>query len=208
MKIYLLVFLLLCAEAKAQSGTSGTPARITFLLKNTLGYHRMFLVEGPGIKYGFTMSRRETIPCNWPVGSRLYFSQDGEAKQDLILTVTRTDEGKTLFTDVASTSRRSTEPRPSVVNADRVTFRLHNPSVIPRKIALISYEPGATGNGTTIFTLPPLIGFKSFSFPVGTRLYLADSEQVNTVMSGKRIDAGKPFLTVEKEDAGQVFDVK
>lgn len=185
--------------------TDDDPARITFMLKNTLGYHRMFLVEGPGIKYGFTMNKRETIPCNWPVGSKLYFSQDGETTTCLILTVTAADEGKTLVTDTGATE---TKPKRVVVAAAKtgITFKLRNPSLIPRKIALISYEPGAGGNGTSIFMMAPKSTSK-FTFPAGTRLYLADSEQVAIVMSGKRIDSGKPFLTVKAEDAGKSFPI-
>jgi hypothetical protein len=40
----------------------------------------MFLVEGPGIAYGFSMNRRETTPKNWPVGASLYYSRDGEQR--------------------------------------------------------------------------------------------------------------------------------
>lgn len=167
----------------------------------------MFLVEGPGIKYGFTMNRRETIPCNWPVGSRLYFSQDGETPNGLIRIVSAEDEGKTLGVDKEAEEAKRERSTASMANRD-ISFRLHNPNWLPRKIALISYVPGASGNGTTIFMLAPLVGFKSFAFPEGTRLFLADDEQVNAVMSGKRIDSSKPFLTLTRQDAGQVFDVK
>lgn len=208
MKIYLLVFLLICTEAKPQSGTINTPARITFMLRNTLGYHRMFLVEGPGIKYGFTMSRRETIPCNWPVGSKLYFTQDGETSTGLILTVTANDEGKTLVTDTGAVEDRRMKNVGASSNSTGITFSIRNPGVLPRKVAVISYEPGASGNSTSIAILPPLVGCKSFTFPVGTKIYLADDAQVNTVMSGKRIDADKPFLVVKATDSGKSFPVK
>ena len=67
------------------------PGRVSFMLKNTLGYHRMFLVQGPGIAYGFTMDKHKTTPKNWPVGTNLHFSQDGETSTGLILTVTAAD---------------------------------------------------------------------------------------------------------------------
>ena len=185
-------------------------ARVTFMLKNTLGYSRMFLVQGPGIAYGFSMDKRQTIPCNWPVGSKLYFSQDGKTGIGLILTVSAADEGKTLTTDTGTTEATPTVAEVSAkaeVSARKVTVKLRNPSLLPRKITLISYEPGEIGNSTNGFMLRPK-GTTSFRFPVGTKLYIADSEQVDVVMSGKRIDSGKPFLTVKAEDAGQAFDVK
>ena len=184
------------------------PERITFMLKNTLGYHRMFRVEGPGIVYDFTMGKRETIPCNWPVGSKLYFSQDGETTKGLILTVSATDEGKTLVTDTGTTEQKREGVVERVVGyIPGISFTLRNPSLLPQKITLISYKPGENGNGTTGFMMGPK-GSKSFTFPAGTKLYLANSEEVDVVMSGKRIDSGKPFLVVKSEDAGKSFDVK
>lgn len=185
-------------------------ARVTFMLKNTLGYSRMFLAQGPGIAYGFSMSKRQTVPCNWPVGTNLYFSQDGKTGTGLILTVSASDEGKTLTTDTGINETKPTAAEvaaQAAVSARKVTLRLRNPSLLPQKITLISYEPDETGNGTTGFVLSPK-GSRTVRFPVGTKLYLADSEQVDVVMSGKRIDAGKPFLTVKAEDADKAFDVK
>ncbi len=205
--ILLLSIALLTTVSFAQKpGPANGEARITFMLKNTLGYNRMFLVEGPGIAYGFSMNKRQTIPCNWPVGSKLYFSQDGKTSGELILTITANDEGKTLTTDTGINDAKPTA-RFSMFTKDGVMVKLRNPSLLPQKITLISYAPGETGNGTTGFMLAPK-GTKSFTFPVGTKLYLADSEQVDIVMSGKRIDSGKPFLTVKTEDANKAFDVK
>ena len=204
----LFMSLLIGPASFAQQGASTTTvARITFMLKNTLGYHRMFRVEGPGIAYGFTMNKRETIPCTWPIGSKLYFSRDGETNNGLILTITGTDEGKTLGTDTGATETKSAaqahrQPK------NTITIRLQNPSLMPKKVALISYEPGEPGNSTNIFTLAPLAGSRAFKFPVGTKLYLANNEQVGVVMSGKRIDSDKPFLIVKAGDAGKAFDLK
>ncbi|MEZ0541251.1 hypothetical protein [Fibrella arboris] len=190
----------------ATVSVAGKADRVTFMLKNTLGYHRMFRVEGPGIAYGFTMNKRETVPCNWPVGSKLYFSNDGETTKGLILTVTAADAGKTLPTGDATADNTRADRPAADATANKVTFVLHSTSLIPRKITLISYEPGATGNGTSGFMLG-IKGNRTCSFPVGTKLYLANSEQVDVVMSGKRIDTGKPFLVVKKEDAGRVVDL-
>ncbi|WP_375446485.1 hypothetical protein [uncultured Fibrella sp.] len=175
--------------------------RVSFMLKNTLGYHRMFLAQGPGIAYGFTMGKRETTPKSWPVGTNLYFSQDGETPGALILTISADDEGKMLTT---GTVTPKDTPKPA--NEGGVAFKLHNTSLLPRKITLVSYAPGETGNGTTGFMLATK-GNKSVLFPVGTKLYIANSDQVDVVMSGKRIDAGKPFMVVKKEDAGRVINL-
>ena len=196
-----------CLAQRPDMPPVGVSSRITFMLKNTLGYHRMFRVEGPGIAYGFTMDKRETTPCHWPVGSRLYFSQDGETTTGLILTVADTDAGKTLTTDTGVTETRVNKPETDAqVTKQTVVIRLHNTRLLPRKIALISYEPGEIGNGTNIFMMSPK-GTKSVRFPVGTKLYIADNGQVDVVMSGKRIDNGKPFLTVQAGDNGRMFDV-
>jgi hypothetical protein len=203
--IFYTVFLLLLSHAPvfAQPTTfAESPGRIAFVLKNSLGHHRMFRVEGPGIAYGFTMNRNEKTPQNWPVGSRLYFSADGEIKENLILTVVATDAGKTLLTGMAEPPVITRKP---VTNAG-ILLRLRNNSLLFRKVALISYQPGETGNGTAIFTLAPL-AIRRQRFPAGTRLYVASPEQVNTVMSGKRIDTEKPFLIVTPADANEAIDL-
>jgi hypothetical protein len=89
----------------------------------------------------------------------------------------------------------------------QVTFRLRNNSLLPVKFTIISYRPNESGNGTTTHWLLPFTS-KAFQFPVGTKIYLADQKQVNTVMSGKRIDQQTPFLTVKKEDANRTFKIK
>ena len=86
-----------------------------------------------------------------------------------------------------------------------VRFSIKNNSLLPRSFTLISYRPDEQGNGTTGFMLAPS-GSKSYAFPVGTRLFLADQKQVDIVMSGASIRNGEPFLVVKATDQGQVFD--
>ncbi len=86
-------------------------------------------------------------------------------------------------------------------------FSLKNNSMLPAKISLISYNPYEKGNGTIQFMLIPL-GSKSFKFPEGTKIYLANNDQVNTVMSGEKIADQPPFLIVKKEDEGRSFNIK
>jgi len=201
-RTYLSVCLLLGVSVSLFAQTS--PQRVAFVLKNTLGYHRMFRVAGPGIAYGFTMNRNERTPQNWPIGSKLYFSDDGETNGPLILTVTADDAGKTLTTDVAVPP--AGVKRKFVRNADEITVRFRNNSISFRKVALITYKPGEEGNGTSIFTMSPYAVTKR-TFPVGTKVYFADDQQVSTVMNGDRIDTRKPFLVVKRSDAGFTYNI-
>ncbi|MBD0260786.1 MAG: hypothetical protein ICV83_34130 [Cytophagales bacterium] len=213
---FVLLFALLCGTARAQTSPqplAGSAPRVAFMLKNNLGYHRMFLVEGPGIAYGFTMGRRETTPKNWPVGSTLYFSPDGVKRGELIFTLTAGDAGKTLLTfpDEASPGGRAATREARLVSAPRteaktVTLHFRNNRIGFRKVALISYAPGETGNDASVFTLAPYASTRR-SFPAGTRIYFADGKQVDQVMSGKSINGQKPFLVVAPEDHGETFDI-
>ena len=87
---------------------------------------------------------------------------------------------------------------------DLIAVKIKNASLWPKKVSLISYQPGETGNGTQIFLLTPGFG-KKFRFKEGTKIYIANPDQVGTVMGGNRIDGEKPFLIVQKTDAGKVF---
>ncbi len=90
---------------------------------------------------------------------------------------------------------------------DGIKITLKNNSLLPRKVTLISYKPSDNGsNGTNGFILLPT-ATKSFTFPIGTKLYLANSEQVNTVMSGKKITDEVPFLVVKAEDENKTFKI-
>jgi len=91
--------------------------------------------------------------------------------------------------------------------ATLISFKIKNKSALPEKVTLVSYRPDIEGNGTNFFVLVPL-GIKILKFPVGTKLYLASNEQVNTVMSGAKISDQTPFLVVKAEDAGKVFEIK
>ncbi len=91
--------------------------------------------------------------------------------------------------------------------ATLISFKIKNNNAKPETITLVSYRPDRSGNGTNVFTIIPF-GIKILRFPVGTKLYLASSEQVNTVMSGAKISDQNPFLVVKAEDAGKVFEIK
>ena len=88
-----------------------------------------------------------------------------------------------------------------------VSFKLKNNNLLPTKITMITYRPNENGNGTTGFFVGPY-GTKTYQFPEGTKIYLANSDQVNTVMSGAKICDQPPFLVVKKEDEGKSFNIK
>jgi len=88
-----------------------------------------------------------------------------------------------------------------------ISFKLKNNSLLPTKITIISYRPNETGNGTRGCMMGSY-STKSFRFPSGTRIYLANSNQVNTVMSGASITNQPPFLLVNPASEGKVFSIK
>ena len=106
-----------------------------------------------------------------------------------------------------STAKVASENYSDYIEATLISIKLKNTSLLPVKITLISYRPDERGNGTTGFMLLPL-GSKTVRFPVGTKLYLADREQVNTVMSGAKISDQAPFLVLKKDDDGKSFTIK
>ncbi len=107
-----------------------------------------------------------------------------------------------LLTACNSSKKTTTDQRGDA--SDPVRFSLRNNSLMPHKYAVIGYEPGMTGNWTMICTLTPGAQ-KKFKCPVGTKIYLADDQQVSTVMGGGNIRNDVPLLIVKAEDNGQVF---
>ncbi|MBY0476244.1 MAG: DUF2807 domain-containing protein [Chitinophagaceae bacterium] len=92
------------------------------------------------------------------------------------------------------------------IELEYVRFKIKNNSLLPVKLSVISYRPDEKGNGTSIFVLPPYSS-KAFRFPAGTKIYLANEEQVNTVMGGKKISDQPPFLLVKKEDRNKTINI-
>jgi hypothetical protein len=90
------------------------------------------------------------------------------------------------------------------VGIEKVKISLKNNGVLPRKFMVITYQPSNNGgNGTSGMLLMPTFS-KEFEVEVGTRIFIADSQQVDTVMGGKPL-TGTPFLTVKAEDNGKTF---
>ncbi len=82
---------------------------------------------------------------------------------------------------------------------EQIRIRFQNNSALPRKIAFIFYEPSKNGsNATAIKVLAPLMS-ATFTVEVGTRFYNANSQQVDTVMSGAKL-TDTPFYIVQSGD--------
>jgi hypothetical protein len=87
-----------------------------------------------------------------------------------------------------------------------VSVKFKNNSILFSNVKLIAYQPGIPGNSTEGLLLRPLETIQR-KFQIGTRIYFANSVQVDTVMSGNPL-RGKPFLQITKDDAGKTFDIK
>jgi hypothetical protein len=90
---------------------------------------------------------------------------------------------------------------------ENMKIYLKNRSILPKKVALISYTPGIQGNATRIFVLMPF-SRKKYEFKIGTKLYLVNNKQVDVVMSGRSLLNDPEFLLVKESDAGKSFVVK
>jgi hypothetical protein len=91
--------------------------------------------------------------------------------------------------------------------AQPVYIKLRNNSILPTKVALITYEPKDNGsNGTQIFMMLPYTTTRKI-FATGTKIYLADGSQVDRVMGGKGISTDKPFLILTPTMQGKTFDI-
>lgn len=89
---------------------------------------------------------------------------------------------------------------------ETVSVKFKNNSILFNNVKLIAYQPGIPGNSTEGLFLRPLETIQR-KFQIGTRIYFANSVQVDTVMSGNSL-RGKPFLQITKDDAGKTFDIK
>lgn len=86
-----------------------------------------------------------------------------------------------------------------------VEITFYNNSILPHKFSFISYAPDEKGNGTNQMVLSPY-GKTKLSFKPGTKLYLADSKEIDIVMSGNSLQ-GKPFMVIAKQDDGKTIEL-
>ena len=87
-----------------------------------------------------------------------------------------------------------------------ITVTFKNNSILPHKYTFVTYEPNTDGNGTTGVMMGPN-GTREFKVPAGTKFYLADSKQVDVVMSGNKL-TGAPFYVAKIEDNGKVISLR
>lgn len=86
-----------------------------------------------------------------------------------------------------------------------VKVRFRNNSIVFRHVTIITYFPAQEGNSTEGVLLAPYTG-KTKTYEVGTKIYFANSKQVDTVMSGKKLE-GVPFMVIKAEDEGKIFNI-
>lgn len=89
----------------------------------------------------------------------------------------------------------------------QISIHFKNNSILPRKYTFVTYwTSDRTNNATTGLLLAPYAS-KTVTDVVGTELFLADDKQINTVMSGKKID-GKAFWVFKLEDDGKTINLR
>jgi hypothetical protein len=70
----------------------------------------------------------------------------------------------------------------------QVTITFKNNSVLPRKYTFVTYWTKDRSNNATEGVVLAPYATKTITDVVGTELFLANSAQINTVMSGKKIE--------------------
>ena len=108
-----------------------------------------------------------------------------------------------LFLFSITTTIDAQSQQPGMLPAKQVRFSLRNNSWWFRKFTIITYKPEESGNDAQSFLLAPGMS-RNFMLPAGTRLYNAESKQVEVVMSGATL-TDKPFLIVQHSDAGKII---
>jgi len=91
----------------------------------------------------------------------------------------------------------------------QITAVFKNAILLPKKCVFITYQPSTTGNGTNTKVITPKSSV-TFKLEAGTKVYLADKEQIDYVMSGKNLSerTDKPFCILADSPAKQTFTIK
>jgi hypothetical protein len=98
------------------------------------------------------------------------------------------------------------QEKPAQNQTETVTVTFKNNSLLPRKYTFVTYAPGSDENGTYGDMMAPG-GTKEFKVVAGTTFYLADNQQKDIVMSGKKL-SGKPFYTAVMKDNGKTINLR
>ncbi len=97
------------------------------------------------------------------------------------------------------------KPTKSKVEKVKITFK--NNSVLPRKYTFITYWTNDRSNNATEGVVLAPYAIKTITDVVGTELFIANASQVNTVMSGKKIEE-KAFWVFKAEDDGKTVNLR
>lgn len=96
------------------------------------------------------------------------------------------------------------QPTKSKVEKVKITFK--NNSVLPRKYTFVTYWTKDRSNNATEGVVLAPYATKTITDVVGTELFIANPSQVNTVMSGEKIE-GKAFWVFKTEDDGKTINL-
>ena len=114
---------------------------------------------------------------------------------------------KIVFLSILSMSafaqENSTKPTPK----QKVSITFKNNSILPRKYTFVSYSTADRSNNATEGVVLAPYGTKTITDVVGTELFLANNAQINTVMSGRKIEE-KAFWVFKNEDNGKTVNLR
>ena len=107
------------------------------------------------------------------------------------------------FAMAFSASAQTSKSKPTI----KVIFQ--NKGLLPKKYVFITYQPSTPGNGTNTKVVAPK-SRTTFYLEAGTKVYLANKEQIDFVMSGANLSERKdePFCVVADAPATQKFVLK
>ncbi len=89
----------------------------------------------------------------------------------------------------------------------KVSITFKNNSLLPRKYTFVTYWTKDRNNNATEGVVLAPYATKTITDVVGTELFLANSTQINTVMSGKKIE-NKAFWVFKSEDNGKTINLR
>ena len=108
---------------------------------------------------------------------------------------------------LASFSTIFAQEKPTKSKVEKVKITFKNNSVLPRKYTFITYWTGDRSNNATEGMVLAPYATKTITDVVGTELFIANTSQVNRVMSGEKIE-GKAFWVFKAEDDGKTVNLR
>lgn len=99
------------------------------------------------------------------------------------------------------------QEKPTESNVKKVKITFKNNSVLPRKYTFVTYWTKDRSNNATEGVVLAPYATKTITDVVGTELFIANASQVNTVMSGKKIEE-KAFWVFKAEDEGKIVNLR